>query len=119
MIATGMTELRISDTYMQAHWNDESAVIDVMLRTPTEAFEPTSRTVARSGSRGEFNQIGIKINDTAGDADATHAWLDRSLKNNGPASSYRSRYICGSVHPESVRTIRPYQSNARGISIFS
>ena len=119
MIATGMTELRISDTYMQAHWNDENAVIDVMLRTPTEAFEPTSLTVARSGSRGEFNQVGIKINCTAGDQDASYAWLDRSTKNNGPAASYRSRYACAVMHPESIRTIRPYQSNARGISIFS
>ena len=119
MIATGMTELRISDDYMTAHWDDPNAVIDVMLRTPTEAFEATSLTVARSGSRGEFNQIGVKINQTAGDDDAASAWLDRSTKNNGPGASYRSRYACGIMHPESIRTIRPYQSNARGISIFS
>lgn len=119
MIATGMTELRISDQYMDDHWDDQDAVIDVMLRTPDAAFEATSLKVARSGSRGEFNQIGLKINRTAGDADATHAWLDRSLKNNGPESSYRNRYVCAVVHPESIRTIRPYQSNARGISILS
>lgn len=119
MIATGMTELRISDAYMDAHWDDQNAVIDVIHRTPNEAFEATSLTVARSGSRGEWNQLGVRINNTGGDTDAVYAWLDRSLKNNGPACSYRTRYTCAQLHPESISTIRPYQSNARGISILS
>lgn len=123
MIATGMTELRISDDYLATHAADNTSAhdIDVMQRTPTEAFEDTL-TVPRSGSRGEFNQIGVKINnalDEQGsiDTDAVYAIINRSVKNN--PTILLSRYTCAQMHPESLRIIRPYGTTARGISIFS
>jgi hypothetical protein len=119
MIATGMTELRISDDYLDAHVGDNSNAhdIDVLLRTPTEAFDADCLTVPRSGSRGEFNQIGVKVNNTAADEDAVYAWINRRTKNN--PSVLLSRYTCAQMHPESIHTIRPYGTTARGISIFS
>ena len=119
MTARAETELRISDTYLDAHFSDSSAVIDVVERTPIEAFIEAHRTVPASGGMGRFNIRGISVDQEKDDIDATYSYVNRALLNNGANRNVLRRYVCGPMQPESVTHIYPLNTTARGISVYS
>ena len=121
--ARAETELRLDDTYLEANLNNQLAVIDVVERTPVEAFVNAHLTVPASGANGRFNPRYVSIDNsrTAGEQgdDATRAWINRSLQNTNAGRQVRQLYLCGMLHPQSLRQIYPYLTTARGISIYS
>ena len=118
-------EIGISDTYLDAHVDDQSAVIDIQKLTPIEAFSNHSaaRTAAsKSGQAGRFEPRGIKISAAIGDdgeidEDLNRAWINKRLKGCPSHNYVREGYIIGATHADSVGYIKPYNTTARGIVI--
>lgn len=122
--ARAETELAIKDSYMEANYDNPTAVIDCIKRTPEAAFEDVSLKICMPGAQVSFVGRGLTIDyardDRGGtDADSTMATLNRSLICQQVGQSVLRRYACGITHPHGIRFIYPYQSTARGISILA
>jgi len=117
MTARAEAELLIDDAFMDANANDASVVINVVDRTPIEAFVVAHQKVAATGSGGNFHPKGIHIDMESGDSDATTAWLNRGLYAHQIRQNVRQRYACAMTHPEAIQYIYPRGTTARGIHI--
>ena len=117
MTARAETELLIDNDYLDANANDADAVIDVVKRIPVEAFITAHRRVAPNGMDKTFHPKGVHIDNESGDADASFAWINRSVYAHQLRQNARQRYACGMTHPEAIRYIYPRTTTARGIHI--
>ena len=122
MTARAETELRISDTYLDAHTGNDGVVIDVIERTPVAAFVTSALTLPANGANGRFDMKAISINDATvsrvNDPTAAYAHINRCVKNQELGDQNVQRLTCGNLHPISIRYIYPYLTTARGISIY-
>lgn len=117
MTARAESELLIDNAFLEANANDASVVINVVERTPVEAFIQAHRTVAATGSSGNFHPKGIHIDNDSSDSEATFGYLNRALYAQQRRQNCRQRYACGITHPEAIQYIYPKGTTARGIHI--
>lgn len=112
-------ELKLDDDWLDSHVGDQAAVVNVVTRTPIEAFAAQCRTLPLTGN-AKLQPRGFRIDAAIRDEEASTAWINATLLAHQLGSApIRDRYACAIMHPEALHEIYAYGTTARGISIYA